>query len=272
VTNPISRRTFTVGVAAGVAVAALPHTAAASTPDFTEATLWDATVGPLVNYHVHGLCVLPDDTILAATEGRYEVCDAGPRDILLRRSTDRGHTWEPSQTVRFTAAGAGRGGGQLISLDELSVVTARARPDVREEITIDTGELGYQAVSGTWKGSTGVPGYYGSNYLTHATGPGDAVVRYRPAIPGDDAYEVLVSHTADPNRASAAPYTVHHAGGATTVTVDQKVRGVPETRGGEWVSLGTFTFHSGIDGYVELTNSPTGVVIADAVRFRRRAQ
>jgi hypothetical protein len=672
VTNPISRRTFTVGVAAGAAVAALPHPAAASTPDFTEATLWDATVGPLANYHVHGLCVLPDDTILAATEGRYEVCDAGPRDILLRRSTDRGSTWEPSQTVvpsvdgqswgnptfvvdrvtgevflfymlsvrlqentscsgdtgelfvisskdrgvtwgdptslsglfdhfpygwalhgpgpghgiqldtgrlllsvshrtiitgipapqrnpgvsslysddhgrtwqaggevpmgvgptlgearlvqrkdgtvvingrygaggnkqrgtsvstdrgltwappvldggtgafnavdasltrhsrgrvlfskpdspmrwnmtvsvsydegysfrysrvvnplrsyysdlgvlsdgtivllygcegdipsaprrvaaarftldwltngrdsmatgprlterthelggsggtvheatarggkrsvftpravgdfveypfnvgadgeyelwlryfrpvagglvavtvdgrpprnstvdttadvvdgydvvllgrqrlrrgrhtiRFTSAGAGRGGGQLISLDELSVVTARARPDVREEITIDTGELGYQAVSGTWRGSTGVPGYYGSNYLTHATGPGDAVVRYRPAIPGDDAYEVLVSHTADPNRASAAPYTVHHAGGATTVTVDQKARGVPETRGGEWVSLGTFTFNAGIDGYVELANSPTGVVIADAVRFRRRAQ
>lgn len=681
-TNPISRRTFTVGIAAGAAVAALPHTASANPGTeqfFAESTLWDATVGPLVNYHVHGLCVLPDDTILAATEGRYEVCDAGRRDILVRRSTDRGNTWEPTQTVvpspdgeswgnptfvvdrqtgevflfymlsvrypentscsgdtgelfmisskdrgltwseptslsglfdhfpygwrlhgpgpghgiqldngrlllsvshrtiitgvpapqrnpgvsslysddhgrtwqaggevpmgigptlgearlvqredgtvvingrygaggnkqrgtsvsvdrgltwappvldggtgvfnavdasltrhsrgrvlfskpdspmrwnmtvsvsydegysfrysrvvnplrsyysdlavlsddtiillygcegdipsaprrvgaarfnlewltngrdsvkagprltekthnlgvaprcsagavvvvreatarggtravftpdavgdfveypftvgsdgeyelwlryfrpvagglvtvtvdgkapwnstvdttadvvdgydvvflgkqrlrrgrhtiRFTLAGAGRGGGQLISLDELSVVTARTQPDVREEVTIDTGELGYQALSGTWRSSTGVPGYYGSNYLTHVAGPGDAVVRYRPAIPGDDAYEVLVSYTADPNRTSAAPYTVHHADGATTVAVNQKVRGVPETRGGEWVSIGTFNFRAGLDGYVELANAPVGVVIADGVRFRRRAQ
>lgn len=175
-------------------------------------------------------------------------------------------------TIRFTLAGAGRGGGQLISVDELSVVTTRTRPDVREEITIDTGELGYQAVSGTWKSSTGVAGYYGSNYLTHVAGPGDAVARYRPAIPGDDSYEVLVSYTADPNRTAAAPYTVHHADGATTVLVNQKVRGVPETRGGEWVSIGTFPFRAGLDGYVELTNAPVGVVIADGVRFRRRAQ
>lgn len=175
-------------------------------------------------------------------------------------------------TIRFALAGAGRGGGQLISLDELSVVTARSGPDVRDEITIDTGELGYQALSGTWKSSTGVPGYYGSNYLTHVAGPGDAVVRYRPAIPGDDAYEVLVSHTADPNRTSAAPYTVHHADGATTVAVNQKVRGVPETRGGEWVSIGTFNFRAGLDGYVELANASVGVVIADGVRFLRRAQ
>lgn len=102
-TNPFSRRTFTVGVAAGAAVAALPRAAEATTrttePFFDEVTLWDSAVGPLANYHVHGLCVLPDDTILAATEGRHDVCDAGPHDILLRRSTDKGATWEPSTAV-----------------------------------------------------------------------------------------------------------------------------------------------------------------------------
>jgi len=174
-------------------------------------------------------------------------------------------------TLRFTLAGAGRRGGQLISVDELSIVTARAAADIREEITIDTGELGYEVLAGTWKSSTGVPGYYGSNYLTQSKGPVDAAaVRYRPAIPGDDSYEVLVSYTADPNRATDAPYTAHHADGSTLVPVNQQVRGVPENRGGEWVSVGTYQFTAGLAGYVDLTSSPTGVVIADAVRFRRR--
>lgn len=204
----------------------------------------------------------------SSVDSTADVVDGYDVVMLGRQRLRRGR-----HTIRFTLAGAGRGGGQLVSLDELSVVTARAKPDVREEITIDTGEQGYQVLSGTWKSSTGVAGYYGSNYLTQSTGPVDAAaVRYTPSIPGDDSYEVLVSYTADPNRASAAPYTVHHADGATTVTVNQKVRGVPETRGGEWVSLGTFTFKAGISGYVDLTASPTGVVIADAVRFRRRAQ
>lgn len=77
-TNPFSRRTFAIGVAAGAAVAALPTTTASATtsrkePFFSQETLWDSAVGPLANYHVHGLCALPDDTILAATEGRHEV-------------------------------------------------------------------------------------------------------------------------------------------------------------------------------------------------------
>jgi hypothetical protein len=51
------------------------------------------------NYHVHALAVTPDDTILAFTEGRHELSDSGPKDVLLRRSTDGGETWEPSQVI-----------------------------------------------------------------------------------------------------------------------------------------------------------------------------
>ena len=62
---------------------------------------------------------------------------------------------------------------------------------------------------------------------------------------------------------------MHHAAGTTTVTVNQRVRGVPDPRTGEWVSLGTFTLGSGIDSFVELSDNADGYVIADAVRFRR---
>ena len=61
--------------------------------------MWDSETDPLENYHVHGLAVTPSNTILAFTEGRHETCDAAARELLLRRSTDGGDTWEPSTVV-----------------------------------------------------------------------------------------------------------------------------------------------------------------------------
>lgn len=82
------------------AAATVPAVPAQATPqNYTETTLWDSTAGPRVNYHVQGLTVLPDDTVLAFAEGRYQTCDAGPRDIELRRSTDGGKTFSASQIV-----------------------------------------------------------------------------------------------------------------------------------------------------------------------------
>ncbi|MFD1546117.1 golvesin C-terminal-like domain-containing protein [Nonomuraea guangzhouensis] len=189
-------------------------------------------------------------------------------DVVL---LDRKRLRPGPHTIRFTLAGAGRGGGTAISLDQLSLIEAAASPDVREEVTVDNGGLGFDT-TGTWPSSRGVPGYYGFNYLTHARGTGANTARWRPALPGDDRYEVLVSYAADPNRATNAPYVVHHAEGTTAVPVNQKVRGVPDIRMGEWKSLGTFSFRAGLDGYVELSDAADGVVIADAVRFRRQAQ
>lgn len=101
--DPINRRTFGLGVAAGaLTVLAAGNADATTRPPhvtFDETTLWDNEVDPLASYHVHGLAVLKNDTILVATEGRHEVCDAGPRDILLRRSTDGGNTWEDTKTL-----------------------------------------------------------------------------------------------------------------------------------------------------------------------------
>jgi BNR repeat-like domain len=190
-------------------------------------------------------------------------------DVVL---LDRMRLGAGLHTIRFTLAGPGRGGGTAISLDELSLVQAASPPDIREEVTVDNGGgLGFE-VHGSWPSSRGVPGYYGFNYLTHSRGSGANVARWRPAIPGDDRYEVLVSYAADPNRATNATYVVHHGEGSTPVAVNQKLHGVPEVRTGEWVSLGIFPFRAGLDGYVELSDAADGVVIADGVRFRRQAQ
>ncbi|MBT8141096.1 MAG: RHS domain-containing protein [Gammaproteobacteria bacterium] len=59
--------------------------------------------------------------------------------------------------------------------------------------------------------------------------------------------------------ATNAPYTITHANGSDTVTVDQTVNG------GSWQLLGTYDFAG--SGSVELSNAANGKVIADAIRF-----
>jgi hypothetical protein len=95
---------LTVGLTAAMPSAATPGTspytsAATEHGFFGETILWDSEADPLENYHVHGLAVTPNDTILAFTEGRHETCDAAARELLLRRSTDGGETWAPSTVV-----------------------------------------------------------------------------------------------------------------------------------------------------------------------------
>ncbi|QXE34978.1 exo-alpha-sialidase [Streptomyces sp. GMY02] len=120
----------------------------------------------------------------------------------------------------------------------------------------------YEVLSGTWNNATGSAGYYGSNYRTHPAGTGSAVVRWRLDVPVSGRYDVAVWYTAHTNRASNAAYVIDHAAGdPTTVRVDQR------QRGGQWVSLGTFSFTAGRQATVELSDAADGYVVADAVRL-----
>lgn len=107
--------------------------------------------------------------------------------------------------------------------------------------------------------------------LAAEAGSSFSAARFRPALSGDDRYEVLTAYSADSNRATNATFVVHHADGATPVVVNQQVAGTPDIRTRQWVSLGVFSFRGGLDGYVELSDAADGVIIADAVRFRRQA-
>lgn len=78
-------------------------------------------------------------------------------------------------------------------------------------------------------------------------------------VPATGVYQVAVWYTSDPNRASNAPYVVNHAGGSTMVRVNQ------QSRGGQWVSFGEFSFVAGT-ATIELTNNADEYVVADAIR------
>ncbi len=133
-----------------------------------------------------------------------------------------------------------------------------------QTIIVDNADPGFTVLQGTWNsGSFGTP--VGQDYRWALTtgGATTAAVEWRPELPAPGPYEVAVHFVSGANRATDAPFTVHHAAGATTVPVDQ------QQHDSTWVPLGTFDFNAGTGGAITLANAagPT-VVIADAVRLR----
>ncbi|MBN1378392.1 MAG: RHS domain-containing protein, partial [Gammaproteobacteria bacterium] len=92
-------------------------------------------------------------------------------------------------------------------------------------------------------------------FVGEDTTPNQAV--WTPNVTGD--YEIYANWTAHPNRATDATYTVNHAGGSTSVTVNQ------QANGGQWNLLGTYTLNS--SSTISLSDQVSGYVIADALRF-----
>jgi hypothetical protein len=89
--------------------------------------------------------------------------------------------------------------------------------------------------------------------------------RYTPNLPKAGKYEVRLSYSPNPNRATNVPVTIVHADGRTTMKVNQ--RKAP-TLGGAFVSLGTYRFEKGRSGSVEISNKGVdGYVIIDAVQW-----
>lgn len=117
---------------------------------------------------------------------------------------------------------------------------------------------------GDWGMSSSVPGMVGLNYL-HDRGPEDGKVtaRYTLPVPAQGRYEVRVSYTPNPNRASNALILITHAEGNTEIRLNQR-----ENQGASapFRSLGTFSFDK--EASITISNADAdGYVIADAVQL-----
>jgi hypothetical protein len=107
-----------------------------------------------------------------------------------------------------------------------------------------------------------------TTYLSppYATAPGgsNAKAVYRPNIGIPGKYEVFEWHGKlnQGQLASNASYIINHAGGSTTITVDQT------HNSGRWNSLGIFTFGAGEAGNVTISaQGANGTVMADAIKL-----
>ncbi len=109
-------------------------------------------------------------------------------------------------------------------------------------------------------------GYANTDYRRTETVTGNlsASAHWTATLPTDGRYAVYVWYRPGADRAPDAHYTIHHAGGATPVHVDQRHHGIT------WHYVGTYGFQGGETVTITLSNqsSQAGcIVVADAVRF-----
>ncbi len=77
-----------------LAVLSFPCLSIAAEPFFEEVLVWDFKEGGYDTHHVYGFVVTKKGTVLAFSEGREKAKDDnGPKDQMVKRSTDGGRTW-----------------------------------------------------------------------------------------------------------------------------------------------------------------------------------
>jgi len=117
-------------------------------------------------------------------------------------------------------------------------------------------------VTGNWP-TGGIEPWVGQDYVhNNRSGQGTKTVRFDPTIEEDGTYNVYMFWSSNSSRATNVPIDVTHAGGTTTVVVDQ-------TQGhGQYNYLGTFDFDAGGPASVLVrTDGTTGYVAVDALRL-----
>jgi ribulose 1,5-bisphosphate synthetase/thiazole synthase len=111
-----------------------------------------------------------------------------------------------------------------------------------------------------------IAGFVGEGYRHDGNAEKGAMsARFSPTLPAAGQYQIALSYSANGNRASNVPVTIHHAKGETKVLVNQKIAAKGEA---PFHVVGTFEFVAGQDGWVEIGNAGTdGHVIVDAVQW-----
>lgn len=205
------------------------------------------------------------------SEARYNVFHDGGISTVAVNQKQNGGKWNLIGTYEFRRPSVpsstdpanqvkmwnnfGADSGSVVSADAVKFVVL---PD---EYIADNADDTFSA-SSNWTASASVAGYFGPNYATRATGAVSDKARFDASLSQAGAWTVYARWTAASNRATAAPYVVHHAAGTTTVNANQTINN------GAWVALGTWNFNAGLNK-VELScwTSTGQYVVADAVRW-----
>lgn len=134
---------------------------------------------------------------------------------------------------------------------------------LREELPIVTLDDGEAKLVGSWQTSASVKPYVGDGYRYATGNKASAVYKLAGRVkPG--SYEVRVSYTPHANRSKKTNVVVHHAEGATEITLDQTMPPVVDSL---YVSLGKFAFGSDSKAAVEIAAVDEGrPFVVDAVQ------
>lgn len=226
-------------------------------------TTWTPTLASARMYDVFAWWVSGSNR---AADAKYTVHhDGGQTQVLINEQVNGGK-WvllgrfpmTPANAPKVVLTNAAATGSVVVA----DAVRFHAGPALAAtEVIVDNTDAGF-AASTNWTTTTATPGYYGANYRLRATASVSDQATWTATIPSAGTYNVFARWTADPNRASAATYSVVHAGGTTNAVVNQ------QANNGTWVQLGSWTFNPG-SATVRLScwTSSGSFIAADAVRF-----
>jgi hypothetical protein len=128
-------------------------------------------------------------------------------------------------------------------------------------VVVDNSSAGFSASTG-WATATGSTDKYGSDYRYHSTQAISDAATWTGNLSSTKSTTVYCWYPQGANRSTTAPYIVYYAGGSSTVNINQ------QTRGGQWVSLGSFSMNAGSNQVKLSCWTTTGfVVMADAVKW-----
>ena len=199
------------------------------------------------------------------TGARYRIAHAGGSTTVSVNQQLIGTAWRLLGTFSFAAGTAGfvevseGPDGGVTSADAVRFVATTSTPP----IVVDNLPAGQQDPARTFTGTWCASGVAGLGATLWACGGSGDTYQWRPSIAASGTYRVFEQHGAHPNRSTAVPYRIGHAGGTTTVSVNQQVNGAA------WNLLGQFTFSAGTAGYVEVLEGSNGITSADAIRLER---
>lgn len=162
----------------------------------------------------------------ALTSWQWDFDNDGTIDSTEQNPT---YTYENAGTysVKLTVSGPSGTDSETKS----NLITVEPGGDPSWEAIIDNGQAGTSS-TGSWYISGGT-GAYGADSLYGRSG---ATYTWTFTLPEAGNYEVFMWWTEFSSRSDAAPVAVVHASGTTNLTVNQ------QTNGGQWNSLGVFTF------------------------------
>jgi len=235
------------------------HGAAAGTETFT----WTPSIDTPGTYEVFARWAhstpAPDTTRAAnATYTVYD--DSGSTPVVKDQQYSAGQ-WVSLGTFEFDGTGVEKvelvqNASGIVVADAIMIV-----PPSDETIVDNPGGT----PTGTWGTSSWCPGAYGTNYRFHSAAAGTDYFTWPVTVTISGTYEVWARWATcgdpDTSRADDATYTVYDDSGSTPVVKDQQYSR------GQWVSLGTFDFDGAGVEKVELAQSASGIVVADAIKL-----
>ncbi|QLQ37610.1 DNRLRE domain-containing protein [Micromonospora robiginosa] len=135
---------------------------------------------------------------------------------------------------------------------------------------VDEADTAKVTASGEWPGATGTDRAQALNgaYRYNADATTGQTFTWVPRLTETGQYEVFVHYVPGSNRATNAPYTVYYDGGSVVKPVNQTTG----SGNGSWVSIGSYAFKAGTTHKVVLGDVANKTVVADGVRFVKRAE